>query len=350
MSPPVRLAEPENELAYYTVANASYFPGTVALLNSLRRVGEQAPFFVVDCGLTADQRKRLSTCATLVPPHGDLHPLLQKATGPLTHPAEIMVFIDADVLVTRPLRSLLEDAHAGRVVAFEDFCNPDRFFDEWSSLDLGIARRRPYVNSGFFAFSWETATHFLPLFSELQRTVDIGSTFVNGGLRSYSFYYADQDILNALVCTCFDGRVTRLERRLAPFPPFDGVELREGGDMLCSYRDGAAPFVLHHIYRKPWLAALPPNVYSQLFTMLVADRGACLQLDPRELPLRLTNRPLARVDRWRASAQHVARTHLRGRLHVLPKIVRLRARIAGKSDRPHGVGVGRNSPPISRPR
>src|SRR5262249_13170614 len=100
----------ENHVAYYTVANASYFLGAVALLNSLRRVGETAPFFVVDCGLTAAQRERLSTRATIVPRHEDLHPLLQKATGPLARPAQIMVFIDADILVTRPLAPLLGDA------------------------------------------------------------------------------------------------------------------------------------------------------------------------------------------------------------------------------------------------
>ena len=185
------------------------------------------------------------------------------------------------------------------------------------------------MNSGLFAFSWETARQFLPLFSELQWTVDLETTFVLGGSESHPHYFADQDLLNALLCTRFDGRVARLERRLAPFPPFDSVELAYGDRTLCTYADGVAPFALHHTGRKPWLAPVPANAYSRLFTMLVTDRQACLPIDPRELPLRLTNRPLARVDRWRVSKQHAARKRLRGKLGVRPRIARLRGRIAG---------------------
>ena len=197
-------------------------------------------------------------------------------------------------------------------MAFEDVHNPDRFFDEWSSPELGEARRRPYVNSGFFALSWETAKDFLPLFYELQRTVDLATTLLQGGSQSHPLYFPDQDLLNALLCTRFDGRVTRLEGRLAPFPPFDGVELANGEPTLCTYPDGVAPFALHHVHRKPWLAPVEANIYSRLFTMLVTDRQACLPVDPRELPLRLTNRPLAHVDRWRVAKQRAAHRQMTG--------------------------------------
>lgn len=323
-----RLGGADHELAYYTIANASFFLGTVALLNSLRRVGERAPLVVVDCGLTAAQRQRLSTAATVVPRQGNLHPLLQKATGPLVRPAEIMVYIDADILVTRPLDHLVDEARAGQIVGFEDSGNPGRFFDAWSSLGLGEARRRTYVNGGFFALSLDTAREFLPVLCELQLAVDIASTHVGGGSPSHPLYFLDQDLLNAMYCTRFDGRVTRLERKLAPFQPFDGVELSGNDSALCSYADGVAPFLLHHTHRKPWLASLPPNVYSELFTMLVTDPQACLPLDPRELPLRLSNRPLAGVDRWRASKQHATSRRLRGKVGILPRIARLRARTA----------------------
>ncbi len=322
------VAAPETELAYYTLTDAAYFLGTVALLNSLRWVGEDAPLFVVDCGLTPAQRQRLSTRATVVSCRADLHPLLQKATGPLAHPARVMVFIDSDILVTRPLAPLLREAEAGRIVAFEDFGNPDRFFDEWSSLQLGQARRRPYVNSGLFALSWETSKCFLPLFDRMQLAVDMQLSVAGGGSPSYPFYFPDQDILNAVLCACFDGQVTRLERRLAPFPPFPEIEIVDGDRTLCAYPDGVAPFVLHHTYRKPWLASLRANSYSRLFTFLVADPQACLPLGPRDLPPRLSNRPLARLDRWRAAKQHAAHNRLRGRLGIRPRVAKLRARIA----------------------
>ncbi|HEX5194071.1 MAG TPA: hypothetical protein VFW09_14815 [Solirubrobacteraceae bacterium] len=320
---------PKLDRAYYTVANAPYFLGTVALLNSLRRVGEDGALVVVDCGLTEEQRELLSTRATVVDSEPGLHPLLQKARGPYANPAKVMVFIDADILVTRALDPIARHAQTGRVVVFEDYGNPDRHFTEWSSLGLGQVPRRPYVNSGLFAFSWQTADELLPIFLQMQQSVDVSSTFKAGGSPSHPLYFADQDLLNALLCTHFDDRTTRLERRLAPFPPFTGIELTAGEPGLCTYADGAAPFVLHHTYRKPWLASLEPNLYSRVFTILMNDPDACLPIDPRRLPLRLTNRRLAPVDRWRAATQHAVHGRVRGKLKLRPRIARARARLAG---------------------
>jgi hypothetical protein len=286
------------ELAYYTVADAAYFVG------------------------------RLSRHATVIPRDGSLHPVVQKATGPLTRPAKLMVYVDADMLVTRPLEPLIERARNGRFVVFEDSFSRDRFFAEWSSPELGQAQRRPYVNSGLFALSWETGRELLPAFASMERELDITPTFVGkGGSRDDPYFYADQDLLNALLSTRFDGRVDRLGHELAPFPPFDSVELTDTGPALCAYADGTAPFVLHHTNRKPWLAPLPANAYSRLFSILVTDPDACMQLDAHELPLRLTRHPLAGFDRWRAASQHLASTHLRGRLGIGPRIERLRARL-----------------------
>jgi hypothetical protein len=320
---------PELERAYYTVANAPYFLGTVALLNSLRRVGEDGALVVVDCGLTEAQRELLRGRATVIASQAGLHPVLQKARGPLACPAKVMAFIDADILVTRSLDPIVRDAEAGRVVVFEDYGNPDRYFAEWSSLGLGKVPRRPYVNSGLFAFSWETAKRLLPLFLQMQERVEVSSTFKAGGSPSYPLYFADQDLLNALLCARFDECTTRLDRRLSPFPPFEGVELSLGERTLCTYADGVTPFALHHTYRKPWLASLQPNLYSRLFTILMNDPQACLALDPRQLPLRLTNHRLASADRWRAATQNAVHVRVRGKLKVRPRIARARARTGG---------------------
>jgi hypothetical protein len=320
---------PELERAYYTVANAPYFLGTVALLNSLRRVGEDGALVVVDCGLTEAQRELLRGRATVIASQAGLHPVLQKARGPLACPAKVMAFIDADILVTRSLDPIVRDAEAGRVVVFEDYGNPDRYFAEWSSLGLGKVPRRPYVNSGLFAFSWETAERLLPLFLQMQERVEVSSTFKAGGSPSYPLYFADQDLLNALLCARFDECTTRLDRRLSPFPPFEGVELSLGERTLCTYADGVTPFALHHTYRKPWLASLQPNLYSRLFTILMNDPQACLALDPRQLPLRLTNHRLASADRWRAATQNAVHVRVRGKLKVRPRIARARARTGG---------------------
>ena len=45
-------------------------------------------------------------------------PWLMKTIAPLRHPAEVMVLIDTDMIVTRPFTELIEDAAAGKVAAF----------------------------------------------------------------------------------------------------------------------------------------------------------------------------------------------------------------------------------------
>lgn len=325
--PPRQGRAPKLDRAYYTVANAPYFLGTVALLNSLRRVGENAPLIVVDCGLTVGQREHLSGHAAIVDRASGLHPMLQKATGPLARPAKVMVYIDADMLVTRSLDPIIRHAQKGHVVAIEDYGNPNRYFAEWSSLGLGEVPRRPYVNSGLLAFSSETADSLLPSFVQLQEIIDVSVTYATSGTPVHPFYFPDQDVLNALLCTQFDDQTIRLERHLAPFPPFDGLDLALGEGTLCAYSNGVVPYVLHHTYRKPWLASLEPNVYSRLFTTLMSDPDACLAIDPRQLPLRLTKRRLAALDRWRAAMQDAVHVRVRGKLKLRPRVARARARI-----------------------
>ena len=54
-----------------------------------------------------------------------------KPALPLARPADVMVLIDADMIVTRTLRPLIEDAAEGRVVAFRN--HADRFVPEWGA-------------------------------------------------------------------------------------------------------------------------------------------------------------------------------------------------------------------------
>ena len=180
---------------------------------------------VVDCGLTTSQRAVLSRHCVLVPPSPRLHPGLQKATGPLAHPAEIMVVVDADVIVNRPLLPLFDDARSGRIVAFQERIS-NRFFPEWSALGIGSPIRQPYVSGGHFILSAETGAEFLPLFVELQSGFDTSKGVYASRNRSDPasdpYFYADQDFLNAILCAKYDGRVVRLERSLWSYPPFSG--------------------------------------------------------------------------------------------------------------------------------
>jgi len=318
----VGTSRPQSGHAYYTVADASFFPGAVALLNSLRLGGERAPLFVVDCGLTDAQKNTLAKHATVVPKQEGLHPVLQKATGPMAHPAELMILVDADILITSSLAPLLERAADGQVMGFEDSASPDRHFAEWSSLGLGVPATRPYVNCGMLIFSASTASEFLPLFVELQEQLDPADTHFGGGAISNPFYFADQDILNGMLCTRFEGRVTRLEPRLAPMPPFSGLAVVDGSPLGCAYGDGVVPYALHHILEKPWLSKLRPSLYSELFTTCVTHPEAPIRLGWRDVPLRLTNSWLAPLDRMRVELQLVAHQRLRGKLGIRPAIER----------------------------
>ena len=118
------------------------FLGAVAMINSLRLHGHTEPVYLLDLGLTPIQRELLAPEVSLVEAPPDTEPWLAKTVAPLRHPAEVMVLIDVDMVVTRPLGELIERAREGRVVAFEN--DIDRFVAEWGEiLDLGPLERRP---------------------------------------------------------------------------------------------------------------------------------------------------------------------------------------------------------------
>ena len=310
-------------LAYYTAANASHYPGLIALLNSIRLVGERAPIFVVDCGFTERQRQALSPHVTLVPAQNDLHPTLQKATAPLAYKAQCMVLLDADIIVTRSLEPLVETANSGSVVTFVDSTEPHRFFSEWSVLGLGNPRRQPYVNAGNLILSSSTASELLPLLVDLQTRLDIENSFVGtGGDSSNPFFYADQDVLNALLMTSFEGRVSRLEGRLAPHPPFAGLRVVDAETLSCRYADGTAPYLLHHVAYKPWLMQLKPTPYSELFLRALNGSQIPLRIADDELPLRFRSGLLGAVERRRLEIRYAATTRLRRQLQPRPRLER----------------------------
>src|SRR5262245_27931442 len=321
-------------LAYYSVANAAHYPGLVALINSLTLVCEPAPIFVTDCGLTERQRHALEPHVTFVSAEPGLHPTLQKAMGPLTHPADVMTVIDADIIVTNPMSDLLARAATGHLVAFEDYKEPDRFFAEWGALDMGAPVRRPYVNAGLLILNPETAEHLFPLIVQLHDRIVIGETmFGRFGTPASPFFYADQDLLNAVLCTCFEGPITRAPRRLAPMPPFTGLTVKDAAGLVCEFdEDRLRPYQLHHTWLKPWLAPLSPTAYSVLFTRLVTGPDVLIRMSEDDIPLRLrdglgaSERAWVSVERSIHSSLRGVHSRVRGRLGLRPKLSRLTRR------------------------
>src|SRR5689334_8378509 len=128
-------------MTVYSISNDRFFLGLVALVNSLRVHGHDDPLVVVDCGLTERQRALLEPEAMLIRAPGDVEPHLLKYVGPMHAPADVMLLIDADMIVTQPLTPLIEAVRGGNVVAFTDPLG-DRFFESWGDLlDLPELRR-----------------------------------------------------------------------------------------------------------------------------------------------------------------------------------------------------------------
>jgi hypothetical protein len=274
--------------AFYCVTGRDFFPGAVALLNSLRLTGHTEPLYVLDHGLAPDQRERLAAHATVVPaPAGDEPPSLLKLELPRERPADVVAILDTDLIATRSLAPLLDAAAAGSLVAFEN--DTHRYFPEWGELlGLGEVRPGPYLTTSAILAPAALADRVLPVVAERQRAVDRDRTWVAGGDPADPLYYLDQDVLNAVVHSRLEpGELRSVDARLAPIPPFAGVRIADSRTLRCAYRDGTEPYFLHHAFRKPWLVPIRANVYSRLLTRLLLADDVPLRLEPDELPPRL---------------------------------------------------------------
>jgi hypothetical protein len=301
-------AKAMTQTAFYTAANSAHFPGVVALLNSLRLIGHRAPIVLLDAGLSEEQRARLAPHVRLIEAPPGVPPVFLAPYGPMLEPATVAILLDADVIVTRLLGELIEQAQRGRLIAVtNDPPNDQRFFPDWRiALSLGELRRRPYVNAGLLVVPGEIGARIYGMWADGQRAIGMAASRYGRGRLDEPFYFADQDVLNAVLSAeLADAEMIVLEHRLAPHPPFAGLELVDEGRLLCRFADGVEPFALHHTLGKPWLGATPANVYSRLLSRLLLGPDVALRLEPEELPLRLRRGVLAGADRRRATAQAV---------------------------------------------
>ena len=267
------------------------------MLNSLRLLGHSEPLHVLDCGMSAGQRELLAAHATVIPAPRDAPPSALKLVAPLAHPAEVMVLLDADLIVTRPLTELIEAAAQGSLVAFRN--DRQRYFAEWGELlDLEDVRPGPYLTSSALLFGPGPARRAIGLIEERQLAIDLERTWVGGGADSDPLYYLDQDVLNAVVHSQLAaGELVALDARLAPIPPFSGVRLADDRSLRCAYRDGTRPYLLHHASHKPWLVRMRSNLYSRLLSRLLLAPDVALRLDAEQLPRRLRTGPAAAAAR-----------------------------------------------------
>jgi hypothetical protein len=285
------------EIAFYCASSELYFPGAVGLVNSLRLHGHDEPIYVLDCGLTPEHRELLATEATIVSGAPETPPYLLKTIAPLRHPAEVMVLIDADIVVTRPLAPLIQATADCSVVAFKE--NVDRFFGEWGpQLDLGPARPQPYVSSGLVVLAGDRGAELLALWDDRQSRVDFDRSWFARNDPDYPFRFIDQDVLNAILCTVAEpGEVAVLDTRLAPHQPYRGLRIVDEVTLRCAYRDGIEPFVLHQYLEKPWIEPIYHGPYSRLLSRLWLGPDVAVPFPEHEVPLRMRNGLRARLHR-----------------------------------------------------
>lgn len=307
--------------AFYCISSELYFPGAVALINSLRLVGHREPIYLLDCGLEPAHRRLLAHEATLVDAPSDVAPYLLKTVAPRAHPADVMVLIDVDMVATRSLAPLIDRAAEGAVVAVKD--NMDRFVPEWGELlGLGAVSRRPYVTSGLVALGGEPGARVLELWDERQDRVDYGRSWFGRDEPGYPFAYLDQDVLNAVLCaTLAEEELVVCDQSAAPVPPFHGLRLLDERGLAAADREGREPFVIHQFVRKPWVEPMYHSIYSRLLSRLWLGDDVALSLDPAEVPLRMRRGPAAWLARRSVDAWDLARWYA---TDVIPQRIRER--------------------------
>lgn len=284
----------ENNITFYTISDARFFPGVVALLNSLRLTGHQHRLIILDCGLTPSQREVLQDHCTLfeMPKLLASNPCQFKPFPHLLDPTGTVVIIDSDMIVTRSLQDIIDLAQQGKICAFPD-PECDRYFEEWQTLfDLpSKPRRQTYVNSGFLAFSTESWPDLLPKWWQASSKILLHPTVAEGVADNPSAQ-ADQDALNALLMSEFppdaialqpeDGEVYR--RR------FQQVRVTNRQTLAATYR-GQDTIILHCCNSpKPWHDSAwrkirANDAYICLMRRLLSEGDVTVKVRGKQLPI-----------------------------------------------------------------
>ena len=318
------------EATFYTIADAGFFPGLVALLNSLRLTGNSGELVALDRGLTPPQRALLDGHVTLVELPEALagRPMLLKAYPHLLGASGTIVLVDSDMIVTRPLADIVSRAQAGRICAFPDHrSHRERWFAEWEEeLELRAPlRQHTYLNAGFLALSTEHWPELLGRWWELCDRVPRDQHF---GRFEQPFWAGDQDVLNAILASEVP------EEALAELPGHEEaypddlleVEVVDERTLRCELQ-GRPTAILHYaLGPKAWdrraLVRLRDDAYVRLLPRLLFGDDIALRLEPKSVPLWLRPGRSARVLVRGADLAHGG---VRRAVHALPRPIRERA-------------------------
>lgn len=278
-----------DSLAFYCVCDSAQFLGLVGLINSLRFAGHDEKIYVLDRGLAPWQREILEPEAVLMFSPNDGVPVEVQQILPLECPAEVMVLLDVDIIVTENLGALVtQAARTQKPVLFLND-RTDRFHQEWEALGFGPPVPHRYLTAGQFVLPAGSGAAFLHMLADGLQRIDVSQTHANPMIRpEQPFYYFEMDILNAMVGTvlAFDD-FTVADRTAVSYWPFEGLNLVDAGRLECMSSDGHQPLMLHHIMAKPWNGLVAPNVYSHMLSRLLVVDDVSLQVPADAIPRRL---------------------------------------------------------------
>jgi len=316
-------------LRFYTMGDANYFLGAVALTNSLRIVGHQEPVSFLDLGLTPAQRAILEQECDVVDLARDPrdHPFTFQPYAYATGATGICIILDSDVIVTRRLDRFIQEADAGRIAAFSD--GRERCLAEWETI---FELRRPiehghaYVNSGLVALDARQRGEFLERWWNLCRKIETSELYAPDNPVAM----ADQDALNALLMSEYADAGITIED---PMMVFGGRALEqtrvESLDALRFSSGGIDVAALHAILSpKPWMDRarfrLGKGAYFSAIRRCLIGRDLAIRVDEQMLPSWLRS---GRRSSLEASALHVLYGLRRRAFHAkqrLPGVVRTR--------------------------
>jgi hypothetical protein len=309
------------DATFYTVGNSRYFPGTAALINSMRLTGNEGRIVVLDAGLSTSEQARISAHAGLVDarPAAERNPLLLKVAAASLEPPGTIVFIDSDIAVTGSLAQVLRRAANGSICVYPDG-TPERWFSEWQELFRLAAplRREVYVNSGFVVFSTDAWPQLLRRWHDAAALVPTERTRAGGAPRTDPLWDGDQDALNAILMSEVPpGAVELLPVTEGPheYSARRRVAIRDYERLDCEL-DGVRTLLIHSAGEpKPWVRAAWGTAtwrdgYAALLPRLLLAPDVEVRLSRHELPIWLRpgrrSRAAARaLDAVRAAAREM---------------------------------------------
>jgi hypothetical protein len=331
-----RLDFSDDDVTFFTIGDAAFFPGVAGLINSLRLLGYAQRIVVADCGFSPTQRDLLSPHATLVPlSRADVkNPQQYKAFPHLLRPRGTVAIVDSDIIITDSIDDMLASARAGKICVFPD-PEEHRWFAQWESVFALAAppRRQTYVNSGFEVFS---TTHWPALLGRWWQACERifpQPTIREGAARDNPTSQSDQDALNALLMSEFPaGALAPQAKNREVFRwDFERVRVRDAASLHCEF-EGTRVAVLHAIagpkpwQRGAWHEATRRNAYMRLFRRLLTGDDVAVRVPPGELPPWLRRGVVGRLSFEGLGAMRAARARLPRNTGVIARARKLARR------------------------